>query len=210
MELALMNYNSYTIAWKRTTTDIPLENAVEFKSLPSGLHSIQSDLVYFTHEGYAGLSAFAKGDASAEDRNANFVSVGILVKREGKYGRLGRGWLLAARLEKMAAALADDSEDVTALEEFWQEQTTKHGSKSEAKAHSRARAISTVSAVMKDEESLPAYHPALSIRRYLDVFGPLVFRLQQAALLRKRILFVGMPPVRTACEFGMLDSAHTG
>jgi hypothetical protein len=33
------------------------------------------------------------------------------------------------------------------------------------------------------------------------VFGPLVFRLQQAALLRKRILFVGPPPVRATCEF---------
>jgi hypothetical protein len=108
----------------------------------------------------------------------------------------------------MAAALADDAETVTPLEEFWLEQTSRYG-KGEASdqgggiGHSRARAISTVSAVMKDEESLPDYHPALSILRYLDVFGPLVFRLQQAALLRKRILFVGIPPVRTACEFGM-------
>jgi hypothetical protein len=182
--------------------------------LPSGLHAVQNDLVYFTHEGYAGLSAFVKGDASAEDRNANFVTVGILVKKEGKYDRLGRGWLLAGRLEKIAAALADDSETVTPLEEFWQEQTSRHSSTGEAsdhgdaKSHSRVRAISTVSAVMKDEESLPDYHPALSILRYLDVFGPLVFRLQQAALLRKRILFIGMPPVRTACEFGMFQRSR--
>ncbi|KAH7390007.1 hypothetical protein BKA66DRAFT_460291 [Pyrenochaeta sp. MPI-SDFR-AT-0127] len=199
----------YTIAWKRSTTDIPLENAVEFKSLPSGLHAVQSDLVYFTHEGYAGLSAFAKGDAGAEDRNANFVAVGILVNKEGRFGRLGRAWLLAGRLEKMAAALADDSDTVTPLEEFWAEQTptlqsrltgetSQHG---EAKGHSRARAISTASAVLPVDESLPDYHPALSILQYIDVFGPLVFRLQQAALLRKRILFVGSPPVRAACEF---------
>jgi hypothetical protein len=176
--------------------------------LPSGLHAVQSDLVYFSHEGHAGLSAFVKGDASAADRNAHFVAVGVLLKKEGKYDRLGRGWLLAGRLEKMAAALADDAETVTPLEEFWLEQTARHskGDASDQRAgtgHSRARAISTVSAVTKDEESLPDYHPALSILRYLDVFGPLVFRLQQAALLRKRILFVGMPPVRTACEFGM-------
>ncbi|USP80358.1 hypothetical protein yc1106_07632 [Curvularia clavata] len=198
----------YTVSWKRTATpDITLENAVEYKSLPSGLHSVQNDLVYFTHEGYAGLSAFAKGDAGAEERNANFVSVGILVKKEGEFGRLGRAWLLAGRLEKLAAALADDSETVAPLEEFWREQTERHiyaaggASDGEAKGHSRARAISTVTAVPKDEESLPKYHPALSIQRFLDVFGPLVFRLQQAALLRKRIMFVGIPPVRTACEF---------
>jgi hypothetical protein len=109
----------------------------------------------------------------------------------------------------MAATLADDPESLAPLEEFWQEQNSKHGSKGEepsdngeAKSHSRARAISTVSAVVKDEEGLPEYHPALSILRYIDIFGPLVFRLQQAALLRKRILFVGSPPVRAACEFG--------
>ncbi|KAF2828265.1 hypothetical protein CC86DRAFT_348358 [Ophiobolus disseminans] len=197
----------YTISWKRTTTpDISLENGVEFKSLPSGLHSLQSDLVYFTHDGYAGLSAFARGDAGAEERNANFVSVGVLARRDGQYGRLGRAWLIAGRLEKLAAALADDAEAVTPLEEFWEEQTShtkSHGEASDedSKEHSRARAISTVSAVTKDDERLPAYHPALSILRYIDVFGPLVFRLQQAALLRKRILFVGTPPVRLMCDF---------
>jgi hypothetical protein len=160
--------------------------------------------VYFTHEGDAGLSAFARGDASAEERNANFVSVGVLARRDGEFGRLGRGWLLAGRLEKIAAALAEDPEAVTPLEEFWDEQTLKsHGEASHGKGHSRARAISTVSAVTKEDERLPAYHPALSMLQYIDIFGPLVFRLQQAALLRKRILFVGSPPVRAMCEFGM-------
>lgn len=197
------------MSWKRTATpDIELENAVEYKSLPSGLHSVQSDLVYFTHQGYAGLSAFAKGEAGDEERNAKFISVGVLVKKEGEFGRLGRAWLLAGRLEKMAAALAEDADTVAPLEEFWREQVERRGYSSEdgdgeGKGYSRERAISTVSAALKDEESLPAYHPALSIQRFLDVFGPLVFRLQQAALLRKRILFVGIPPVRTACEFGM-------
>ncbi|KAH8728105.1 hypothetical protein GQ44DRAFT_785606 [Phaeosphaeriaceae sp. PMI808] len=65
----------YTISWKRTRHPIPLDNAVEYKSLPSGLHSVESDLVYFVHEGYAGVSAFARGDGDAAERNANFVAV---------------------------------------------------------------------------------------------------------------------------------------
>jgi hypothetical protein len=101
----------------------------------------------------------------------------------------------------MAATLAEN-DGVAPLEEFWEAHTSRsHGD--DGKGHSRARAISTVSAVTKDDERLPAYHPALSILQYLDIFGPLVFRLQQAALLRKRILFVGTPPVRAMCEFGM-------
>ncbi|KAF1348240.1 hypothetical protein EJ07DRAFT_142134 [Lizonia empirigonia] len=190
----------YTIAWKRTAHETELEG-VEFKSLPSGLHALASDLVYFTHEGYAGLSAFARGEASDAERNANFVAVGMLVRREGRFGRLGRGWLLAGRLEKMAAALARD-DSTAALDEFWAEQTSRP-----ARAHANRetlcdRAISTATAMPKDEERLPAHHPALAMLQYLELFGPLVFRLQQAALLRKRILFVGSPPVRTTCEFG--------
>jgi hypothetical protein len=142
------------------------------------------------------------------------VSVGILARREGHFGRLGRGWLLAGRLEKMAAALAEDPDSVTPLEEFWQEQTEQsrpHGEAldGEGRGHSRGRAISTVSAVMKEDERLPQYHPALAILQYMDVFGPLVYRLQQAALLRKRILFVGIPPVRAMCEFGASGRVST-
>jgi hypothetical protein len=128
------------------------------------------------------------------------VSVGVLARRDGI---LGRTWGVAGRLEKMAATLAEN-DGVAPLEEFWEEHTahsSSHGD--DSKGHSRARAISTVSAVTQDDERLPAYHPALSILQYLDMFGPLVFRLQQAALLRKRILFVGTPPVRAMCEFGM-------
>ncbi|KAK1910315.1 hypothetical protein P3342_006590 [Pyrenophora teres f. teres] len=184
----------YIIAWKRTLTeDISLENAVEYKSLPSGLHTVPNDLVYFTHDGYAGLSAFAK--ATPARKTAMPISC--------------RAWLLAGRLEKLAVALASDSETVAPLEEFWQEQAAAGHTRGhvdvqddgETKVRNRRRAISTVSAVSKDEERLPQYHPALSIQRFLDIFGPLVFRLQQAALLRKRILFVGVPPVRIACEF---------
>ncbi|KAF1914799.1 hypothetical protein BDU57DRAFT_558329 [Ampelomyces quisqualis] len=173
----------YTVAWKRTTSGVSLENAVEYKSLPSGLHALDSDLVYFTHEGRAGLSAFARGTASAEERNASFVAVGVLARRDGEYGRLGRAWLLAGRLAKLAVTLAEDAQAVAPLEAFWAEQTAASAPTTDA------------------DEQLPAYHPARSMVPYLDVFGPLVFRLQQVALLRKRILFVGRAPVRAMCEF---------
>ncbi|PVH97733.1 hypothetical protein DM02DRAFT_532584 [Periconia macrospinosa] len=193
----------YTIAWKRTAVDVSLDGAVEFKSLPSGLHTVKSDLVYFVHQEYAGLSAYNKGAASAEERNAEFVSVGILVSRA--YGRLGRSWLLAARLRSIAAALAQDPSSTAPLEEFWEEQSAPKASgraeNGQHNTHSRARALSTIVDVTANDQLLPSFHPALSMLKYVEVFGPLVFRLQQAALLRKRILFVGSPPVRTSCEF---------
>ncbi|KAH7128289.1 hypothetical protein B0J11DRAFT_266731 [Dendryphion nanum] len=194
----------YTISWKRSSIDIELEGAVEFKSLPSGLHAVKNDLVYFVHESYAGLSAFVNSPASEAERNANFVAVGILVPLS--YGRLGRSWLHAKRLMKIAGTLAEDPNATAPLEEFWEELSKPKLESStpkveQVKTHSRARALSSITAVIPSEQSLPQFHPALSIVQYIDVFGPLVFRLQQAALLRKRILFVGAPPVRATCEY---------
>jgi hypothetical protein len=184
---------SYTTAWQRSHS-VALDG-VEFKSLPSGLHAVESDLVYFTHEGHAGLSAFARGDASAEERGATFVAVGMLVKKEGA-GRLGRGWLHAERLAGIARALVRGDEGEEVLEKFWEEtkEKTKSDGESDGEADGDAERVHA--------EQLPKNHPALAIVQYMDTFGPLVFRLQQAALLRKRILFVGSAPVRTACEFG--------
>jgi hypothetical protein len=167
--------------------------------------------VYFTHEGHAGLSAFARGDAGAEERNAKFVSVGVLVRKDGGYGRLGRSWVVAGKLEALAKELAGD-ESVEPLEEFWGEvRRTETQEQNKGEGKSRARAISTGSVKKEEEEKLHGYHPAKSIWGYIDMLGPLVFRLQQAALLRKRILFVGGAPVRGMCEFGKfyLNLMHT-
>lgn len=187
---------------------VELDGAVEYKSLPSGLHALASDLVYFVHDGYAGLSAFSKADAGAEDRNAQFVSVGILVSRA--YGRLGRSWLLANKLRQLAETLAEDADKVYVLDEFWEQQS--HGGDGGGKSvpsnnegagrAGRDRALSTLTQLVPSEKGLAADHPALSMLKYVEILGPLVFRLQQAALLRKRILFVGAPPVRMCCEFG--------
>ena len=49
-------------------------------------------------------------------------------------------------------------------------------------------------------------HPASSLPIFLNIFGPLVFPLYRAALLRKRILFVGDAPVEEACHFGEFPS----
>lgn len=65
----------------------------------------------------------------------------------------------------------------------------------------KSRALSTASAY--PEQSISPTHPVLSIFRFIDTFGPLVFPLYRAALLRKRILFVGPPPVRSSCEYGV-------
>jgi hypothetical protein len=92
----------YTIKWKQAVPGLELEGVVEYKSLPSGLHTVSDDLIYFVHDGgHAGLSAFINTRTDDEAaRNARMIAVGILVPLS--YGRLGRAWRHAEALKKMA------------------------------------------------------------------------------------------------------------
>jgi hypothetical protein len=92
----------YTISWKQSKPDVELDGIVEYKSLPSGLHTVPEDLIYFVHNGYAGLSAFV--NAPVDDtavRNARMLAVGVLVPLS--YGRLGRAWRHAENLKALAS-----------------------------------------------------------------------------------------------------------
>ena len=90
----------YTIKWKQSLPGVELEGVVEYKSLPSGLHTVTEDLIYFVHEDHAGLSAFVNAPASVESRNARMIAVGVLVPLS--FGRLGRAWKHAEALKDMA------------------------------------------------------------------------------------------------------------
>ena len=102
--LFLINFDvkaGYTIVWKQHLAGIDVEGAVEYKSLPSGLHTVHNDLIYFVHQGHAGLSAFVNMPCEDEElRHARMISVGVLVPLS--YGRLGRAWRHAASLMEIA------------------------------------------------------------------------------------------------------------
>ena len=103
--LFLINFDvkaGYTIIWNRTEPDVKLDDLVEYKSLPSGLHTVTDDLIYFVHDqAHAGLSAFVNEPCEEEDlRNARMIAVGILVPLS--FGRLGRAWKHAEALKELA------------------------------------------------------------------------------------------------------------
>ncbi|CAK7271841.1 hypothetical protein SEPCBS119000_004812 [Sporothrix epigloea] len=244
----------YTIVWKQTVPGVDLTGAVEYKSLPSGLHAVSEDLIYFVHEehqsnesengesstagtssnGYAGLSAFSNlstDDVSA--RHARMVAVGVLVPRS--YGRLGRAWRHAEALLRMARQLAAHGDNLSLLEAYWSKHsstdtdalvaTTSPGidvpptspglSKPSPMGYrpypspfgsqpgnARNRSVSDgTTLVLPPDHHLSPYHPAWSLTTLLDTFGPLIFPIYRAALLRKRILISTHAPVREANNF---------
>lgn len=79
--------------------------------------------------------------------------------------------------------------------------------------HSRSRSISDGTALNPSEYRLSPHHPAWSLTELLDRFGPLIFPIHRAALLRRRILISCHAPVRQICDFGKLskkDAAWLG
>jgi hypothetical protein len=214
----------YTIAWKKCVPGLDIAESVEFKSLPSGLHDVEEDLVYFMHnDEYAGISAFVNRSAEHWDRNALMLAVGALVPLEN--GRLGRSWKHAEKLRELAEHLVIDPTQTQSLDDFWEDykiteeptSATSHpldmsrqageSSRSPSRVSvngrikQRDRGISSASGPVLLGPGLSPHHPALSLPTLLDTFGPLVYPLYKAALLRKRILMVTKAPVELSCNF---------
>ncbi|KAK2023618.1 hypothetical protein LX32DRAFT_686378 [Colletotrichum zoysiae] len=210
----------YTIVWKQAAPGIELGGLVEYKSLPSGLHTVPDDLIYFVHDGeHAGLSAFINTPCDEEEaRHARMIAVGVLVPLS--YGRLGRAWRHAEGLKGIASKLAEDRKNTRLLDEYWEKNKAKAGAEHERPAmespsisfnvqaaqpktahHSRHRSASDGASLVPYGHRLSPYHPAWSLTTLLDTFGPLIFPIHRAALLRKRILISCHAPVREICNF---------
>ncbi|KAM0456203.1 hypothetical protein ACHAPV_007451 [Trichoderma viride] len=209
----------YTIAWKQAIPGLELEGLVEYKSLPSGLHTVSDDLIYFVHDGaHAGLSAFVNEPCEEEGaRHARMISVGILVPLS--YGRLGRAWRHADNLKQMAANLVKDRNQTEILEKYWNTNKAKEGETFSTmaspispvpdplrKAHERNSSLTDGVSLFQPEHKLSPYHPAWSLPELLDRFGPLIFPIHRAALLRQRILISCHAPVHEICNFDSLPT----
>jgi hypothetical protein len=70
------------------------------------------------------------------------------------------------------------------------------------KRHGRNRSASDGTALIAPGHNLSTYHPAWSLPNLLDTFGPLIFPIHRAALLRKRLLITAHAPVQEICNFG--------
>ncbi|KAL8702670.1 MAG: hypothetical protein Q9201_004171 [Fulgogasparrea decipioides] len=201
---------------------LDIANSVEYKSLPSGLHNVQEDTVYFVHnDEYAGTSCFVNSKGAESERNALMLAVGALIPLS--YGRLGKSWRHTETLKALARDLVKDPTRTAPLEIYWQEHQYREGeeaarpggespstprqqrrrakSSPNGQPQKRNRAVSSASILAPPGQTLSAHHPALSLSTFLDTFGPLVFPLYKAALLRKRILLLSQAPVELACEF---------
>ncbi|KPI37621.1 uncharacterized protein AB675_4003 [Cyphellophora attinorum] len=211
----------YVLAWHKALDGVQVEDAVEFKSLPSGLHNIQQDLVYFVQDQYAGISAYINRPDETSERNASMLAVGVLVLLE--HGRIGKGWLHAEGLESLSRQCMDSPSDNGPLEQYWDEhrlddsyEVDVHTPRSpeastdslnisktrdsNTNGYQGHRSMSTTSVGIVGSHAFTPHHPAARLMETLQLFGPLLFPLYRAALLRKRILLISEAPIELACN----------
>lgn len=120
--------------------------------------------------------------------------------------------------------LAVDRKQTTILEEYWERSRARDGGGQQAlnkdspltspvvsfnlsrgsprRGHARNRSASDAAALIPPGHRLSPFHPAWSLTTLLDTFGPLIFPIHRAALLRKRILISTHAPVHETCNFG--------
>jgi hypothetical protein len=202
----------YTIAWKEAIDDLDIEGIVEYKALPSGLHTVKEDLVYFVHENYAGISAFLNKEHDEDARGARMLATGVLVPIHDS--RMGQSWLHAEGLKGLVEKQIGNPKDVKLLEEYWAkyrisddrtdaaastDELVPENAQKRPNGYQKTRAMSDTAP--QSAQKLSEHHPATSLPVLFKAFGPLIFPLYRAALLRKRILIVGEAPVEVNCNF---------
>lgn len=163
--------------------------------------------------------------------------MGVLVPLS--YGRLGRSWLHAEELRDLAAYVdgaswdgdarlteldrltVDDTENTDALNDYWEAHRLDSGEEprptsststrkdTPAQNKRRKRALSDATGIGPDAHTLSPDHPAISLANDLDTFGPLLFPLYRAALVRRRILVLTSPPIQRTCNFGTRSQSLT-
>ena len=202
----------YTLAWSQSIEGLKLEGVVEYKSLPSGLHTVEEDLVYFVHEEYAGISAFLNKENNEDPRGARMLATGVLVPIQDS--RMGQCWLHAEGLKELVSKQIGNPEDVSLLDAYWAKyRITNEGADATAsvddgtsagipkKPNGYQKTRSMSDSTPAPSQGLSQHHPAKALPVLFKAFGPLVFPLYRAALLRKRILVVGEAPVEINCDF---------
>nr|XP_033813905.1 DENN domain-containing protein 11 isoform X6 [Geotrypetes seraphini] len=172
--------------------DIDLEG-VEFKSMASGSHRVQSDFIYFRKGQYFGLACFANMPVESElERGARMKSVGIL---SHSYTLL---YKYMHFLEKQVRHQLEIPGHYSHLEAFFED---KKGVLPAGKG---------VSAYLQPIHWLPSIHrymypemkithPAGCMSQFIKFFGEQILVLWKFALLRKRILIFSPPPVGVVC-----------
>ncbi|KZO97241.1 hypothetical protein CALVIDRAFT_597586 [Calocera viscosa TUFC12733] len=171
------------IDWSvKTSDDISLDG-VEFSTLPSGLHVVDEDVIYFTKGSREGVCVFRRVKTDeAGQRGFKLGALGVLLEESTR----ARPWLHVESLRKMAD-LQQDAIDTKSLSDYFSAYKTVSGSEPAEED-------------LEDEIRLGGIsNPYVHLPALLRHLGPTSLLLYKYALARRRIMIYTHPAVEPAC-----------
>ncbi|KAG6809754.1 hypothetical protein H0H92_014869 [Tricholoma furcatifolium] len=179
----------------KASDDLNLDN-IEFSVLPSGLHLVDRDVVYFNKDGQHGVCIFRRRKTQEEgQRGFRLSSLGVLLARS----RRPRPWAHTAALKDLVQTIYDQCEAQDLLqptEKQWELARTFFEQRKVQKAD-----MDEWNGWIHELSEIPdpSSHPTLHLPHLLRILGPSSLTLYKHVLGRRRILIYTSPPVEAAC-----------
>ncbi|KAM5541519.1 hypothetical protein V8D89_004709 [Ganoderma adspersum] len=192
------------IDWSlKASEDVDLSH-VEFSSLPSGLHLIERDVVYFTKDDYQGVCVFRRRRTSEDGhRGFRLSSLGILLANSPR----PRPWQHVASLKRLVSSIYAALDDRDTLEpteddwdlarDFFEQRRVRQPQHDNGPSSSTSRNWEGWTTELQGSRSDCA--PTIHLPHLLRILGPSSLTLYKHILGRRRILVITQPPVEAAC-----------
>ncbi|KAF8175503.1 hypothetical protein K438DRAFT_1847819 [Mycena galopus ATCC 62051] len=189
------------IDWSlKANEDLNLDN-LEFSALPSGLHLVEEDVVYFTKDGQHGVCVFRRRKTVDQGhRGFRLSSLGILLAKSAR----PRPWRHTAALKELTTLIYSQFESSASLvpvESDWDP----------ARAFFNERKVTrpdlggagdwngwSHELLERLDDDMTEQNPTLHLPHLLRILGPSSLTLYKHVVGRRRILIYTLPPVEAA------------
>ncbi|KAH7912115.1 hypothetical protein BJ138DRAFT_1112646 [Hygrophoropsis aurantiaca] len=184
----------------KASEDLDL-TGVEFSTLPSGLHLVDQDVVYFTKDSHSGVCVFRRRKTTEHgQRGFRLSSLGILLVKSAR----PRAWRHVAALRNLIDSIYSSLEQRSVLEpsesdwnparDFFEERKVRRADLGGA-GDWNGWSLELDNPKIEYSPSNPTPHLAHLLR----ILGPSALTLYKHVLGRRRILIYTLPPVEAAC-----------
>ncbi|KIK65185.1 hypothetical protein GYMLUDRAFT_56608 [Collybiopsis luxurians FD-317 M1] len=188
------------IDWSvKANEDVNLDN-LEFNALPSGLHLVEQDIIYFSKDGHQGVCAFRRVKSTEQGhRGFRLSSLGVLLAKSTR----PKPWRHVAALKDLMTMLYARLELTDTLqpsEADWEPSRAYFENQKMTAADLAGAGWSGWSNELDGENRDPSNtNPTLHLPHLLRILGPSTLTLYKHVVGRKRILIYTLPPVEAAC-----------
>ncbi|KAF9220600.1 hypothetical protein BS17DRAFT_786803 [Gyrodon lividus] len=184
----------------KASEDLQLDG-VEFSTLPSGLHLVDQDVVYFTKDSHSGVCVFRRRRTSEHgQRGFRLSSLGILLAKSTR----ARSWRHVDALKTLVDAIYLSLESRGVLEPveadweparaFFEERKVQRADLGGA-GDWHGWSYELDNPIIEYSPSSPTQH----LPHLLRILGPSALTLYKHVLGRRRILIYTLPPVEASC-----------